>query len=103
TFETSAGPVKITPVYHASVLVEAGGKVIYIDPAKPANFTGLPSADLILITHDHGDHIDADQTSIKAISKAGTQVWVPQVVTKIVPTGTVISNGDTKKFDKWTI
>src|SRR6476661_7977327 len=81
TFETSAGPVKITPVYHASVLVEGGGKMIYIDPAKPANFAGLPSADLILITHDHGDHIDADQTSIKAISKAGTQVWVPQVVT----------------------
>ena len=38
TFDTSAGPVKITPVYHASLEIEAGGKVIIIDPAKPANF-----------------------------------------------------------------
>ena len=34
TFSTSAGPVKITPLYHASTLIEAGGKVIYLDPAK---------------------------------------------------------------------
>ena len=36
TFPTSAGPVKITPLYHASTLIEAGGKTIYLDPAKPA-------------------------------------------------------------------
>jgi len=90
-------------VFHASVLVEGGGKVIYVDPAKPANFAGLPSADLILITHEHGDHVDQDQTSIKAVSKAGTQVWVPQAVTKIVTTASVISNGESKKFDNWTI
>ena len=68
TFPTSAGPVKITPLYHASTLIEAGGKVIYLDPAKPAKLTGLPKADLILITDIHGDHMDPD--SIKEISKA---------------------------------
>src|SRR5579859_7136667 len=50
TFPTSSGPVKITPLYHASTLIEAGGKVIYLDPAKPAKLAGLPKADLILIT-----------------------------------------------------
>jgi len=59
TFDTSAGAVKITPVYHASLEIEAGGKVIIVDPAKPANFAGLPQADLILITDIHGDHLDA--------------------------------------------
>ncbi len=103
TFQTSAGPVKITPIYHATVMLEAGGKTIYIDPAKPANFKGLPPADLILITHEHYDHVDQDQSSIKAISKPDTQIWVTATVQKIVPTGTVISNGDSKKFDKWTI
>ena len=39
-FPTSAGPVKITPLNHASTLIEAGGKTIYLDPAKPANFVG---------------------------------------------------------------
>ena len=66
TFDTSAGPVKITPLYHASTLIEAGGKTIYLDPAKPAKLSGLPKADLILITDIHGDHMDPD--SIKEIS-----------------------------------
>ena len=57
-FSTSAGPVKITPLYHASTLIEAGGKIIYLDPAKPAKLSGLPKADLILITDIHGDHMD---------------------------------------------
>src|SRR5580698_9776363 len=68
TFSTSAGPVKITPLYHASTLIEAGGKTIYLDPAKPAKLSGLPKADLVLITDIHGDHMAPD--SIAAISKA---------------------------------
>ena len=39
-FPTSAGPVKITPLYHASTLIEAGGKTIYLDPATPAKLAG---------------------------------------------------------------
>ena len=70
-FPTSAGPVSITPLNHASTLIEAGGKIIYLDPAKPANFSGHPKADLILITDIHGDHMDPD--SIKDISKAGNR------------------------------
>jgi hypothetical protein len=57
-FPTSAGPVRITPLNHASTLIEAGGKTIYLDPAKPAKLDGLPKADLILITDIHGDHRD---------------------------------------------
>ncbi len=71
-FATSAGPVKITPLNHASTLIEAGGKVIYLDPAKPAKLAGLPKADLILITDIHGDHMDPD--SIKEISQTGTDI-----------------------------
>src|ERR1700686_4188971 len=68
TFKSSAGPIKVTPVYHASLAIKAGGKVIVVDPAKPAVFTGLPQADLILITDIHGDHMDADL--VKTVSKA---------------------------------
>src|SRR5689334_4431614 len=71
-FETSAGTVQITPLYHASTLIEAGGKTIYLDPAKPAKLDGLPKADLILITDIHGDHMDP--ASIKEISKDGTEI-----------------------------
>jgi len=102
-FDSSAGQVKITPIYHATLLIQAGGKNIYVDPAKPASFTGLPPADLILITDIHGDHVDQDQSSIKTISKSGTEIWAPSAVQKFVTTATVISNGQTKKWDKWTI
>jgi L-ascorbate metabolism protein UlaG (beta-lactamase superfamily) len=55
--QTSQGPLRITPIYHASVMLEFGGKVIYVDPSR-GDFTGLPQADVILITHTHGDHLD---------------------------------------------
>lgn len=100
-FETSAGAVRITPIYHASLLIEAGGKSIYLDPAKPANFSGLPPADLILITDIHGDHMDPG--SISAISKAGTEIIAPPAVVKTVPPALPISNGETKTWNDWTI
>ena len=39
-FTTSAGPVTITPVYHATAIIQAGSDRIYIDPAKPALLKG---------------------------------------------------------------
>jgi L-ascorbate metabolism protein UlaG (beta-lactamase superfamily) len=100
-FSTSAGPVKITPIYHASTLIEAGGKVIYLDPAKPAKVAGLPKADLILITHIHGDHMDPDL--IKEVSKAGTEILAPASVVATVTSAKAISNGESKNWEGWTI
>jgi L-ascorbate metabolism protein UlaG (beta-lactamase superfamily) len=101
TFTTSAGTVKITPIYHASLLIEAGGKSIYLDPAAPGKFTGLPPADLILITDIHGDHMDPK--SIAAVSKGTTEIWAPPAVVKTVATAKAISNGDKKTWNDWTI
>jgi L-ascorbate metabolism protein UlaG (beta-lactamase superfamily) len=101
TFPTSAGPVKITPLYHASTLIEAGGKTIYLDPAKPAKLDGLPKADLILITDIHGDHMDPD--SIKTVSKADTEILAPPAVVKTVTTAKALANDETKTWGDWTI
>ena len=101
TFPTQAGVVKITPLYHASTLIEAGGKTIYLDPAKPAKFTGSPKADLILITHIHPDHMDP--AAIAEISKAGTEILAPPTVVATVKTAKPISNGETKTWQGWTI
>src|ERR1700752_3768206 len=90
TFPTSAGPVKITQLNHASTLIEAGGKTIYLDPAKPAKLSGLPKADLILITDIHGDHMDPD--SIKEISKAETEILAAPAVVATVTTAKPIAN-----------
>jgi L-ascorbate metabolism protein UlaG (beta-lactamase superfamily) len=101
SFDTSAGPVKITPVFHASLEIEAGGKVIIVDPAKPANFSGLPQADLILITDIHGDHMDPEL--IKTVSKSGTEIIAPAAVAKTVTTAKVIGNGEKTTWGAWTI
>jgi L-ascorbate metabolism protein UlaG (beta-lactamase superfamily) len=101
TFKSSAGPIKITPVYHAALVIEAGGKVIVVDPAKPAVFTGLPQADLILITDIHGDHMDA--ALIASESKAGTEIIAPPAVVKTITTASPLSNGEKKTWGAWTI
>jgi L-ascorbate metabolism protein UlaG (beta-lactamase superfamily) len=101
TFATSAGPVKITPIYHAAAKITAGKDVIVIDPAPPAKIDGAGPADLILITDIHGDHMNADD--VKALSKSDTVVIAPASVAKTITQAKVIGNGDTTTFHKWKI
>ncbi|HKC00070.1 MAG TPA: MBL fold metallo-hydrolase [Terriglobales bacterium] len=101
TFPTSAGEVRITPLYHASTLIEAGGKTIYLDPAKPAKFPGSSKADLILITHAHPDHMDP--ASIAEIRKSGTDILAPLAVVPTVTAARPIANGESKTWQGWTI
>ena len=100
TFSTAKGDVKITPLFHASTLIEAGGKAIYLDPAKPAKFPER-TADLILITDIHGDHMDPD--SIKTVSQSSTEILAPPAVVQTVTTAKPIANGETKTWGDWTI
>ncbi len=100
-FSTSAGPVKITPLYHASTLIEAGGKTIYLDPAKPAKLSDGPKADLILITDIHPDHMDP--AWIAAVSKSGTEIIAAPAVTKTVTNASPLANGQSKSWQGWTI
>ncbi len=101
TFSTSAGEVKITPLYHASTLIQAAGKTIYVDPAKPAKLAGLPKADLILITHIHPDHFDPD--SIAALSQPTTEILAPASVVANLGSAKPIANGQTQSWQSWTI
>jgi L-ascorbate metabolism protein UlaG (beta-lactamase superfamily) len=76
--QTSAGPLKITPIFHASVMLEFQGKIIHVDPWSRGDFTGFPQADLILVTHTHWDHLDYD--SLTALEKPTTiEVGSPAV------------------------
>jgi L-ascorbate metabolism protein UlaG (beta-lactamase superfamily) len=101
TFATAAGVVKITPIYHAAAMIQVGGDIIYIDPVRPANINGLPPADLILITHDHPDHMNP--ANIAALSKAGTKIIAPAAVQQTVASARVIANGESMTWRKWKI
>src|ERR1700755_1449058 len=92
SFSTAKGAVAITPIYHATARITAGGDTIYIDPAKPAKIDGMGPGGLILITDIHGDHMDADD--VKALSNAGTAVIAPAAVAKTITQAKPLANGD---------
>jgi L-ascorbate metabolism protein UlaG (beta-lactamase superfamily) len=85
------GGVTIRPIAHASFLLTFRGKAIYFDPDSPtAQYAGLPRADYIVITHNHGDHFDT--SAIGAIANTNTtdavpdtKFIVPQVVYNALP------------------
>jgi L-ascorbate metabolism protein UlaG (beta-lactamase superfamily) len=100
-FPTAEGPVRITPVRHASLMLEGGGQVVHVDPWSQGNYEGLPQADFILITDNHGDHLDA--ATVDKLKKARTPVVGPEVVTAKIPGAVLIRAGQTKTFGKWTV
>ena len=94
-FNTASGPLRLTPIQHASLMIQAGGKVLYIDPAQ-GKYDGLPPADYILITNIHGDHMAPP--IVDKLKKAGTVILAPKSVAEKVPGCTVISNGESQNI-----
>jgi L-ascorbate metabolism protein UlaG (beta-lactamase superfamily) len=90
------GTVKITPIQHASLTIEAVGKIIYVDPAE-GNFDGLRPADIILITDIHPDHLAPK--IIEKLKKPNTIIIAPEAVAKTVPGVTVLRHGESKVID----
>jgi L-ascorbate metabolism protein UlaG (beta-lactamase superfamily) len=72
-----------------------GGKVIHVDPvSSAADYSKLPKADLILVTHEHGDHLDAK--AIQTISTDNTVVAANAGSAKALPKAVVLNNGETR-------
>jgi L-ascorbate metabolism protein UlaG (beta-lactamase superfamily) len=96
TERTNAGDLKITPVQHASVMLEFAGKTIHVDPVGDYSRMNKP-ADLILITDIHGDHMNAN--AVNQLKKAGTVIITPAEVAKTITDARVINNGQTQTIN----
>jgi L-ascorbate metabolism protein UlaG (beta-lactamase superfamily) len=71
---TSAGNVEMNFIGHGSLMFRLNGFTIYIDPVKSSGtYDFLPKADVILVTHDHYDHLDVKL--INELKKEGTLVF----------------------------
>jgi L-ascorbate metabolism protein UlaG (beta-lactamase superfamily) len=96
TISTTAGKVEITFVGHATLVLRWGEKTIHVDPwSKLPGFSELPKADLILVTHHHGDHLDT--SAITAFRTRSTVILLTAKCAQVVSGGTVMNNGDVQK------
>lgn len=91
-FSTKAGPLKLTAIRHASFMLEAGGKVVHVDPWSQGDYTGLPKADVLLITDLHGDHFD--MKAVGLVRRPDTVVIAPPAVAEKLAGARVLRNGE---------
>jgi len=101
-FLTPSGkPLEITYIKHGSVEIRFNGRSYQFDPVtglgKPTDFTAeFPKADAILVTHEHGDHLDAQ--AIGQLKGEGTLLLLNETSRKQIGQGEAIANGETREL-----
>jgi len=90
---TAKGGLEITFLGHGTLMMTFGGKTIHVDPyGEVADYGSLPKADLVLVTHDHFDHLDPE--AYKAILKADTTVIGSKSCAAKLPNAILMANGE---------
>jgi L-ascorbate metabolism protein UlaG (beta-lactamase superfamily) len=98
TIPTSAGNLAITFLGHASLVMFFNGRNIYTDPySEVADYSKLPKGNLVLVTHEHFDHLDLQ--ALNAIITPTTKVVLNAEGAKQVVGGITIRNGDVQTVD----
>ena len=99
---TSAGIVEIHFIGHASLMFGVNDFVIYTDPVQSSGkFDALPKADLILVTHDHYDHLEVEL--INTLKKEKTQMLCNKTAAAKVMWAKSMKPGDIQKINNITI
>lgn len=93
--KTNAGDLEITFIGHGTLMFAFGGKVVHVDPVgQYADYSKLPKADLILVTHEHGDHLDPKVVAM--LRQPETQIVANQGGAGKLPGAAVLKNVEKK-------
>jgi len=90
---TSAGDLAISFLGHGSLLLFFQGKNIYFDVfGEMADYSKLPKADVVFLTHEHFDHMDSK--ALASIQTESTLLVYTEACAQQVKGGIVMRNGD---------
>ena len=93
--KTSAGDLEITFIGHGTLMFTFAGKIVHIDPwTRFTDYSNMPKADLILITHEHRDHLDPQ--AVKALRTPKTDIVLTAKCAERIQGGIIMKNGDTR-------
>lgn len=93
TIKTNSGDLVFTFIGHGTLLFSYHKMNIHIDPVgRYADYSKMPKADIVLITHHHGDHLDPE--AITHIKTAKTEIIYSKKCVANLPGGKSISNGE---------
>jgi L-ascorbate metabolism protein UlaG (beta-lactamase superfamily) len=96
--KTSVGDLEITFLGHGSLILAFRGKILHVDPfGRLADYSKLPKADIVLLTHDHSDHLDP--VALEKVRTEKTVVVLTEKCAEKVGGGIVMKNGDLRTVD----
>ena len=97
-FETKSGKtLKCYALMHSCIRMVYDGREIEIDPVgrlgnRAIDYSVMPKADYILVTHEHADHYDA--ATLKLLSADKTKLIMNKRCAEMYGAGMVMANGD---------
>ena len=106
-FKTKSGKtVKFHALVHASIRIEYDGKEIEIDPVtklgnKTIDYSAMPKANYIFVTHEHGDHFDRE--AIKQLTGEKTQLITNKRCADMLGFGEIMVNGQSATLGDITV
>ncbi len=107
-FQTKSGKtVRFHALMHASIRIEYDGMDIQVDPVsklreRTTDYSLMPKAKFILVTHEHGDHYD--EAALKLLSDSDTRFVMNQHTAEMLgsdkPLIFPMVNGQCFEFDE---